>query len=787
MSGRHHNQLPTNLPQLQNLIKRDPESYYDEFLQQQQHFLSTLEIFQLKPSQYSKSLDEMIMFLAQVSHCYTEHLADFPQQLKELLLRHSTVLDPTMRMSLCRALILLRNKGLISGVDLLQLFFQLFICSDKLLRQTLYNYIVSDIYNVNAKHKNSKLNKTLQNFMYEMLKDSNPIAAKKSLDVMIELYRRNTWKDAKTVNVISTACFSKVTKILVAALKFFLSIDATHDTESESEEDETPMSKKSTSDLLLGNRVAKKTKKRQKRLNRALHVLKKHRKKKRPSTINFSALHLLHDPQEFADRLFKQLQSSNEYYDVKILMMDLISRLIGVHNLFSLNFYPFLQKYLQPRQKDVTKILLFAAQASHDLVPPDVIENIIKTISYNFITERNSADAIAIGLNAVKEVASRCPLALSEELIQDLAQYKTSREKAVSMASRGLIQIVKQINPSILHKKDRGRLTEAMQDTKQPTYGDTKAMSYLPGAEVLLEQSKNSDEDDDDDEDSDEEEDKLEDASMEDEEGKKQTEKGDDDDDDKKKEGEEDEADDDDEEEGDNEASDDDEWESCSDEEEEGEEDEDDGEEEDKKEEKGEAKSENVDTKETTKEKDSTVAEVSKEKKSKKKKKKSLSKTKVLVQQELEGKKQSAMLISDQKIFTETDFEKINNAQLMKQMDPVQKRKRKRADEALEKELAPRKEILDLALIEMIHKKRRHDKEARLESIKAGKTERDAFGKARAKRNPNASSTNKEKKRNKNFMMIKHKLLGKKGKRSFREKQVALRDALLKKQRTMRK
>jgi len=30
MSGRHRNQLPTNLPQLQNLIKRDPSSYKEE-------------------------------------------------------------------------------------------------------------------------------------------------------------------------------------------------------------------------------------------------------------------------------------------------------------------------------------------------------------------------------------------------------------------------------------------------------------------------------------------------------------------------------------------------------------------------------------------------------------------------------------------------------------------------------------------------------------------------------------------------------------------------------------
>lgn len=38
--------------------------------------------------------------------------------------------------------------------------------------------------------------------------------------------------------------------------------------------------------------------------------------------------------------------------------------------------------------------------------------------------------------------------------------------------------------------------------------------------------------------------------------------------------------------------------------------------------------------------------------------------------------------------------------------------------------------------------------------------------------NPHASSTNKDKRRNKAFMMIKHKVQRKKIKRSFRDKQV---------------
>lgn len=63
---RHNNQLPDNLPQLQNLVKRDPESYKEDFIQQYQFFKKTLEIFKLSPDNENKSLDELVMFLAQV-------------------------------------------------------------------------------------------------------------------------------------------------------------------------------------------------------------------------------------------------------------------------------------------------------------------------------------------------------------------------------------------------------------------------------------------------------------------------------------------------------------------------------------------------------------------------------------------------------------------------------------------------------------------------------------------------------------------------------------------------
>ena len=59
---------------------------------------------------------------------------------------------------------------------------------------------------------------------------------------------------------------------------------------------------------------------------------------------------------------------------LKLLHIRLIARVVGVHKLVLYNFYPYLQRFLSPSQRDVTLILQATAHATHDLVPPEVIE-----------------------------------------------------------------------------------------------------------------------------------------------------------------------------------------------------------------------------------------------------------------------------------------------------------------------------------------------------------------------------------------------------------------------------
>lgn len=66
-------------------------------------------------------------------------------------------------------------------------------------RQLMYSHIVSDIQNCNKRHRDEKLNKSLQNFLYSQLQEDHEGCAKKSLAVLTELYRRNVWTDQRTV------------------------------------------------------------------------------------------------------------------------------------------------------------------------------------------------------------------------------------------------------------------------------------------------------------------------------------------------------------------------------------------------------------------------------------------------------------------------------------------------------------------------------------------------------------------------------------------------------------
>ncbi|CAI5744642.1 unnamed protein product [Peronospora destructor] len=472
------------LPQLQNMVKRDPIGYRTEFQMQQRHFESEYQLFLLQPTKESAHFGALVSFLSHVAKCYPVKMAAFPDQIMGLLRDNYLVLEPELRKTLVQSLMLLRNRGLVDAITLLKLFFELFRCPDKRLRELLYKHIVSDIRQLNAMSRNLKVNKALQNFLFEMLQDESEHAAIKSLQVLMELFKRKIWHDQRSVNVIATTCTSKNTKLLVMSLSFFLGID-----DDILEDEEQQKKEKKALVAVDFHAYSKKTKKRQRDTLQALYKNKRARKRSIDFVATFPAIELLNDPQGVVERQLKLLRSCTERFEVKLLMMNFIGRVVGFYKLVVLPFYPLLQRYLQSHQQNVTAILAYLVQSCHDEIPPEELLPVVKSIAHNFVTERCSSEVIAVGINSLRELFRRIPLLLEcdgmDVLVSDLVQYNRVRDKTIVMAARGVLNLIRDIHPVLLKRKNRGKYHN---DAVKPhRFGELVASEGVDGVDLLAE------------------------------------------------------------------------------------------------------------------------------------------------------------------------------------------------------------------------------------------------------------------------------------------------------------
>lgn len=303
-----------------------------------------------------------------------------------------------------------------------------------------------------------------------------------------ELWKRQIWTDAKTVEIMKEASLSDNDKVIVGGVRFFLGGDK----EREEMEDESSDEEAIDVDRIRHQvGINKKSRKKSRQVEKALAtVKKKERKKNQPHSLNFSALHLLHDPQGFAETLFqKHLQNTKSKLNLeqKLLVLNLVSRLVGLHKLHVIQLYSYFQKYLTPRQPSVTSFMASLAQATHNLVPPDVLEPLIQKIANEFVSEASAAEVASAGLNAIREVCVRQPLAMNETLLQDLVMYKKSKDKGVMMAAKGLLSLYREVGAEMLRKRDRGKeATMGLRSgqLKEKRFGE-EAVGDIEGIELL--------------------------------------------------------------------------------------------------------------------------------------------------------------------------------------------------------------------------------------------------------------------------------------------------------------
>lgn len=432
-------------------------------MKQWEQYEAQREIFFMSPTAAAadsiESFHNMIDLIAHVADCYPEETRSFPDDLKTIVTQNHETLHPELREKVVGSLVLLRRKEVIDSTALLTTLFPILVSSpSKSMRAMLFQKILNDLRNSNSKSTNHPLNRTIQAVLYNLVTaDRSSPRAIWAIKLTRELWKRQIWTDAKPVDIMKQACLADNEKVVVGAVRFFLGGDKEREElEDESSDEEIDLAK-----VRHQITINKKSKKQNQAYRKAVDKVKRQEKKKsKPHPLNFSALHLLHDPQDFAEEIFtKHLQGTKNKLslDTKLLILQLVTRLVGLHKLTIVPLYSWFIKYLTPKQQSVTSILASLAQGVHNLVPPDALEPLIQKIANEFVSEASASEVAAVGLNAIREVCSRQSLAMTETLLQDLVQYRKSKDKGVMMAAKGLLSLYREVGADMLKRRDRGK------------------------------------------------------------------------------------------------------------------------------------------------------------------------------------------------------------------------------------------------------------------------------------------------------------------------------------------
>lgn len=361
--------------------------------------------------------------------------------------------------------------------------------------------------------------------------DATALAARRAVLLTRELYRRRVWTDVRTVAILATGVQSSLTKVATSSMRFFLGIEDRMADDKKQEEEEAWSGVQS----INLHQHSKKTNKRGRVVTKQIKTRMREQKKREldeeMEAVDqgveggkklFPAIQLLRDPQGLAERVLKRLVRTGaggyRVFEVKVLAMNFVTRLVGNHELMLLPLYPFLRKYMGGHQRDVTSVLAYAVQACHNTVPPEEIHGLLKTIAHNFVTERCSGEQMAVGINACRAICSRAPSALVvdeedagssalpkkdrggiatnaavmmdiEAFARDLAGYHKHRDRSVAVAGRAWQNMIRDSFPSLLAGKDRGRTGAALHKAgeKPLRYGETDTATGIKGADLLVE------------------------------------------------------------------------------------------------------------------------------------------------------------------------------------------------------------------------------------------------------------------------------------------------------------
>ena len=332
-----------------------------------------------------------------------------------------------------------------------------------------------------------------------MLKSNDLELVRRSVNILICLCQKRIWNGQRTVNQLASVLLCPDMKCAASACHFFLgnkvkvAKEIAEDSDATDEEVEKAKELQKQAGLKMGQ---KKTRGNMKRLKKGQKNAAKLLKKRDgissafDSISNFHAIDNIHDPHTLVDKMLKRVGKTGDPFSFRLVMLSLLCRIIARHHMIVVNIFPLLQRWLNPHQRQVTQVLACLAQACHELVPPEELAVVVKHIMEMFVTDSLAPAVCSIGINSIREICVRQPLALNEEQLAEIVLFKKNKDKGVAAASRAMMNLYRDVNPAMLHQSLRGReanIAVRSGQVQAPVFGKSQFITDgVEGAELLV-------------------------------------------------------------------------------------------------------------------------------------------------------------------------------------------------------------------------------------------------------------------------------------------------------------
>lgn len=463
-------------------IKKNPTHFKDKILEKLKAFSQEFERVKQNPGTKNPEFNGYCMFFGQIFEFFPKELSFVLEALMQTFEAFKVSLHPQTRYKLIHMLLVVQKKGFVDFLQSLEFFCGILGFPDKEVRKLVFGHLFHYVKNMVRKKKFGKMETLLSNKLRDILVNSPVEVQTKLLKLLIKLYSKGVWTNPKIVNIITILAEAKDHKVLHNVVRFLITTTEKLAKDIESDDEDEDLNE-------LTKQYSKKYKNSQKKiqkLERQIKNIKKKEKRLEKMNVNSNVFPIdkLYNINAFVDVLMNRLlKEKNLKFAVKMDMMSLLGRIIGRNKLVYPPYQSFVLRYIRPEAPP--KLFAFIAESVHQGCSLIELELIVKRLISNFVCEGLSEEKMTIGINTLRLILLRNENAMESEDINYVARFRYYKNKSVSSAAKGFINIIRDLCPDTLDKEFHLYVKANMIDQKVTKKADLRVR--VDGAELLLE------------------------------------------------------------------------------------------------------------------------------------------------------------------------------------------------------------------------------------------------------------------------------------------------------------